>query len=75
MPMVTIDKVEYDTDNLTEGAREQLASLQVCEQKLQQLQMEIAMIQTARSAYAMALREEMPEGEENLSIEEENVEH
>lgn len=74
--MVKIDEVEYDTENLSDSAKEQLASLQVCDQKLQQLQMEIAMIQTARTAYAMALREELPVGEESLpKEEEENVEH
>ena len=61
MPAVTIDGTEYDVEQLSDSAKGQLASLQACENKLRQLQTEIAIVQTARTAYAMALKGELPE--------------
>jgi hypothetical protein len=61
MPVITIDGTEYDTDQLSDKAKAQLASIQACDTKLQQLQVEIAMIQTARTAYGMALKGELPD--------------
>ena len=56
MPSVTIDDKEYNLDDLSEGARSQLASLRVTDQKIAQLQTELAIVQTARIAYANALK-------------------
>jgi len=56
----TIDGKEYDTEQLSEAAREQLASIQLVDQKLAQLQQEAAILQTARNAYAQALQAELP---------------
>lgn len=61
MAMITIDGVEYDMEQLSENAKAQLASLQACETKIRQLQAELAMVQTARTAYGMALKGELPE--------------
>ena len=59
MASITIDGTEYETDALSAEARSQLASLQVCDQKLKQLQIEVAIVQTARQAYAAALKQEI----------------
>lgn len=61
MATITIDGVEYDMEHLSDNAKAQLASLQTCETKIRQLQAELAMVQTARTAYGMALKGELPE--------------
>jgi exonuclease I len=63
MAIVNIDGKEFDTDNLSEEANNQIVNLQVCEAKLKQLQQEAAMIQTARNVYAKALQEHLPKEE------------
>ncbi len=60
MPKVTIDDREYELDNLPEEARTQLANMNLCDQRLQQLQRDIAITQTARNAYASALKAALP---------------
>lgn len=62
MPIINIDGVEYDSDKLSDNAKAQLASLQACENKIRQLQAELAMVQTARTAYGLGLKGELPEG-------------
>ena len=56
MAKVTIDGVEYDTDTMSQESRQQLEMLVMTEQKIRQSQAEIAMLQTARQAYATALK-------------------
>ena len=60
--IITIDQVEYDLDTLNDQARAQLDSVRVCDQKLGQLEAEIAIIKTARNAYGSALKGVLPEG-------------
>ena len=55
MSNITIDGKEYDTDKLSEEARNQLISIQFVDRKIQELQLEQAAYQTARNAYAKAL--------------------
>ena len=55
MPKITIDGKEYDTDKLSDEARNQLISIQFVDKKLQEVQLEQAAYQTARNAYAKAL--------------------
>ncbi|MCA1742715.1 MAG: DUF6447 family protein [Desulfovibrionales bacterium] len=55
MPNITIDGKEYDTDKLSEEARNQLISIQFVDRKIQELNLEQAAYQTARNAYAKAL--------------------
>lgn len=57
MPTVTIDDTEYDIDSLSDDAKAQLESLQATDGKILQAQRDIAIFQTARNAYAAALRE------------------
>ena len=55
MAKVNIDGVAYDTDTMSQESRQQLEMLVMTEQKIRQLQAE-AMMQTARQAYASALK-------------------
>ncbi len=55
MPIVTIDNKEYDTDKLSDEAKTQLANVQLTDQEIQRLNIQLAIAQTARNAYANAL--------------------
>jgi len=68
MTTITIDNVEYDTDNLSDDAKAQLISLQFCDQELQRLQAQAAAYQTARIAYAKALQSALPAMPESDTI-------
>lgn len=60
MATATIDGKEYDLDTLSDAAKQQLASLQICDQKIRALQQEIGIVQTARNTFAAALNENLP---------------
>lgn len=60
MPIITIDNKEYDTDHLSEEAKSQLANVQLTDQEIQRLQIQLAIAQTARNAYAKALSAALP---------------
>ena len=57
---ITIDGVEYDFDNFSDSARAQLVNLQATDQELVRAQALVAMLQTARAAYANKLKIELP---------------
>jgi hypothetical protein len=59
MPKITVDSIDYNTEDLTENGKAQLASLQFLEQQMIKLKSEIAVYQTARNAYAQALKAEL----------------
>ena len=56
MAKVTIDGVDYDSETMSQESRQQLEMLIMTEQKIRQLQAEVAIVQTARQAYANALK-------------------
>ena len=58
---VTIDDKEYDLDKLSGEAKNQLVSLQFVDQELQKLHAQVPVLQTARMAYAIALKDALPE--------------
>ena len=60
MPTLTIDGKQYDTDALSDAAKAQLTSLQVTDQEIQRLNIQLAIAQTARNAYAKALQGMLP---------------
>ncbi len=60
MPTIKIDNKDYDLDALSAEARAQLISLQATDQEIQRLQIQLAIAQTARNAYAKALQELLP---------------
>ena len=64
MTKITIDNNEYETENLSDNAKAQLASLQFLEVQMNKLKSEIAVYQTARAAYVTALKTELDIDEE-----------
>ena len=60
MPTIKINNKDYDTDALSDAAKAQLTSLQVTDQEIQRLNIQLAIAQTARNAYAKALQEMLP---------------
>lgn len=61
MSTITIDEIAYAEDDLSNEAKEQLGSMQLCDQRIVALQADLAIAQTARNAYANALKELLPE--------------
>ena len=59
MPKITIDDIEYNSEDLSDNGKAQLASLQFLDAQMNQLQSEIAVYQTARAAYSSALQAEL----------------
>ena len=57
---ITIDDKEYDITTFSAEAQAQLASLQFVDGELQRLQSQTAALQTARIAYATALKAVLP---------------
>ncbi len=60
MAKITIDNQDYDTEKLSDDAKAQLISIQYVDQELARLQAQGAALQTARMAYANALKEALP---------------
>jgi len=58
---VTIDGKEYALEDLSDKAKADLGSMQLVDQKIAQNQQEMAILQTARNAYAKSLAEQLPE--------------
>jgi len=59
MVKIKIDDVEYDTDDMTDNAKAQVASLQFNEAHMNRLKNELAIADTARIAYVNALKQEL----------------
>jgi hypothetical protein len=60
MPTIKIDEKEYDSDTLPDEAKKQLQMLQYVDSELARLQAQSAVLQTARGAYANALKAALP---------------
>ena len=63
MPKITVDNIEYNTEDLSDNGKAQLASLQFLEVQMTKLNSEIAVYQTARNAYVAALKGELEKTE------------
>lgn len=64
MPKITIDDIEYNTEDLSDNSKAQVASLQFLETQMAKLNSEIAVYQTARNAYMAALKAELEKSDE-----------
>jgi hypothetical protein len=64
MAKITIDDVEYDTDNMSDNAKAQVASLQFNEAHMNRLRNELAIADTAKIAYVNALKVELSKNTE-----------
>jgi hypothetical protein len=60
MAKINIDDTEYEFDELSDGAKGQILSLQFVEAELQRLDAQIAVYKTAQIAYGNQLKELLP---------------
>ena len=60
---VTVNGTDYNLADLSENARSQVVNLRVTDQEIVRLQQQLAIAQTARTAYANALQQELPKAE------------
>jgi hypothetical protein len=60
MSTITIDDIAYAEDELSNEAKEELGSMQICDQRIAVLQTDLRIAQTARNAYATALKSLLP---------------
>ena len=65
MTKITIDEKDYDVDDLSDEAKAQVVSLNFVDAELNQLQLKVAAMQTARNTYATALKELLGEDEDS----------
>ena len=65
MPNIKIDDKEYDLDSISTDAKAQIEMLLATDNKIRELQRDLAIAQTARIAYGKALTSvlEMPVGD------------
>lgn len=66
MTTITIDNQNYELETLSDEAKNQLVSLQFVDAELQRLNAQIAVYQTARLAYADALKKALPPVQKEL---------
>ena len=59
MAKIKIDDIEYDTDDMSDNAKAQVASLQFNEAHMNRLRNELAIADTAKIAYVNALKREL----------------
>jgi len=59
MPKISIDGIEYNTEDMTDNAKAQVASLQFLEAQMAKIKSEIAVYETAKVAYISALKTEL----------------
>jgi hypothetical protein len=59
MPKITVDEVEYNTEDLTDAGRATLVSLQFLESQMLQMRNEMAVYRTAQISYIGALKAEI----------------
>jgi len=57
MAILTLNDKQYDIEKLSPEAQAKLNSARFCEQKIESLEAELAIIKTARSTYLQALPE------------------
>jgi len=73
MPKITIDELEYNTEDLSDEGMAQFANLRFVETQLLQLRNEIAVYQTAQQAFVATLRSEIEKhGIQPVSLEDPN---
>ncbi|MEA2120070.1 DUF6447 family protein [Halovibrio sp. HP20-50] len=60
---ITIDGTEYNVADLSDNAKAQVTNLRVTDAEIEKLKQQLAIYQTARTAYARALSDELPKKE------------
>jgi hypothetical protein len=60
MTTISIDGLLYELDSLSDDAKAQLGSMQAVDRRIDMVQEEMAILQTARIGYSKALQELLP---------------
>jgi hypothetical protein len=60
MAKVTINGKEYDTDTMSKEACDCMTNVKLCDDRILELQRDLAITQTARAAFANALKNALP---------------
>lgn len=60
MPSITIDGRNYETEKLSEVARQHVLNINIVDEEVRRLQTRLAICQTARNAYVAALQAALP---------------
>jgi len=60
MAHVTVDGRDFDLGKLSGEARQQAMNINMVDQEIRRLQVQLAICQTARNAYAAALQQALP---------------
>lgn len=68
MPIIKIDNVEYNTDNLSPEALQQIQMLKMTDAEIARLSTQLAIAQTARVAYANALKSSLAVATDGVTI-------
>lgn len=63
MATITIDGKEYNTDELSNEAKAQIASIQFVDAELRKLDSQAAVLRTARTSYAKSLSDLLPKSQ------------
>lgn len=63
MPKISIDGVEYNTEDLSQNGRNLLASLQYVETEVKKLKEEIQIYSEARASYLIKLKNELEDAQ------------
>lgn len=64
MVKIVVDGAEYETEDLSDNGKAQLASLQFLDVQMQRLRNDISIYQTARQAYGASLKAELEKSTE-----------
>ena len=59
MPVINVDGIDYNSEDLTDNGKAQLASLQFLQVQMEKLKNEIAIYNTAKNGYVSALKAEI----------------
>ena len=65
---IKIDDKDYDVDDLSEEQKAQVGSLNFADAEINRLGFQVAAMQTARNAYAIALKELLGEDEDSVVV-------
>lgn len=60
MAKVTINGKDYETDTMSKEARDSLTNVKLCDDRILELQRDLAIAQTARVSFAQALKNALP---------------
>ena len=63
MPKFKIDGIDYNSEDLSENGKAQLASLQFLDMQIRKIKDEIAIYNTARKTYIAGLKDQLKKSE------------